>query len=125
MTEISLAVSITQLLQKKHLLSAKDILSTLKKDGHSYNKTSVYRALDGLLTEEVVCEYDFGNHEAVYELRGAHHDHVICEHCGKIEVIHCQFNQPNVINNFTISHHHLTLYGVCAACSLKQVKNNS
>ncbi len=116
MKTVSLSDSIQDLLKKKHLLSANEIQIYFEKKGRSYNKTSVYRALDQLSAEDVVCRYDFNDKEAQYELRENHHDHVICEHCGKIEPADCQFTQPSLVNGIKISHHHLTLFGVCENC---------
>jgi len=112
----SLSRSILDLLKEQHLLSANQIQQHFEKKGHLYNKTSVYRALNQLLTEEVICRYDFNDKEAQYELRKEHHDHIVCEVCGKIEAADCQYTQPKSMNNFQMSHHHLTLFGVCDTC---------
>ncbi len=114
-----LSDSIQDLLKKKHLLSANEIQEYFEKNGRSYNKTSVYRALDQLSADNTICRYDFNDHEAQYELRTDHHDHVVCEKCGKIEVADCQFVQPSMVKNFTLTHHHLTLFGICDECRTK------
>ncbi len=116
MSNVNLSDSIQELLKKKHLLSANQILEHFEKKGRSYNKTSVYRALDQLSADEVICRYDFSDSEAQYELRDHHHDHIICEKCGKIETVDCQLDSPKKIAGYEVSHHHLTLFGVCAVC---------
>ncbi|CAN5298265.1 ferric iron uptake transcriptional regulator [soil metagenome] len=121
MTHSTLSDSIQDLLKKKHLLSANQILEHFEDKGRIYNKTSVYRALDQLSADDVICRYDFSDSEAQYELRDHHHDHVICEKCGEIETIECQFTQPVHLKGYHISHHHLTLFGICTACEEKSV----
>lgn len=108
---------ITDLLTEYHLLSAPQILEKLAKDGRSVNKTSVYRALDKLLAEGSVCKQLFLEDSVVYELRSAHHDHMVCERCGKVEAIACSTNSEVVKPGFTVSHHHLTVFGTCESCT--------
>lgn len=116
MAEMSLKNTIIQLLEKQHLLSVSEVLQALKKEGKTYNKTSVYRALDQLLAEEVVCRHHFSESEASYELREHHHAHLVCESCGSVEAGPCQYTQPKRLKNFSVSHHHLTLFGTCMKC---------
>lgn len=118
MSSRNLADSIQELLTRHHLLSANELLAYFATEGHRYNKTSVYRALDQLAAAEIICRYDFQDREAQYELRNEHHDHLVCEKCGKILVADCQFTQPEKIAGFTISHHHLTLFGLCENCEV-------
>jgi len=116
MSQPTLSDAIQDLLKKQHLLSANQMLEYFEKKGRSYNKTSVYRALDQLLADETICRYDFSDSEAQYELRDHHHDHIVCEKCGKIEVVNCQFTQPENLAGYQISHHHLSLMGLCEDC---------
>lgn len=113
----SLRKKILDLLKQKHVLTAPDIVGRLKVKGDVYNKTSVYRALEKLLEEGIVCKQMFRQNDVFYELRADHHDHFVCESCDKIEKIPCQ--QMIVPTNIgTISHHHSTWYGVCVKCSV-------
>jgi len=107
---------IIELLTKNHLLSVTQILELLEKNQTQFNKTSVYRALDKLLSEEKVCKQSFGGGEFVYELRAHHHDHAICNKCEKIIAIECDNHEHKEISGFKISHHHKTLYGLCNNC---------
>ncbi len=122
MSTLSLSETIQELLKREHLLSAKQIVEFFAHQGHSYNKTSVYRALDQLATENLICRYDFNDKEAQYELRSEHHDHLICESCGKIVVADCQFTEPKIVQGFHLSHHHLTMFGQCEICEKKSEK---
>ncbi len=116
---IDLTTLITQLLTKQHLLTANQLIQSLQTEGETYNKTSVYRALDKMLAEGKVCKHTFRDNEAVYELRSHHHDHLICQNCGKIETVHCQIDSPPDLHGFIIDHHHLTFFGTCGECQAK------
>lgn len=121
MAEMSLKSTIIQLLERQHLLSVSGVLQALKKQGKSYNKTSVYRALDQLLAEGMVCRHHTSETEASYELREHHHAHLVCESCGSVETGPCQYTQPKRLKNFSVRHHHLTLFGICRQCKNKIV----
>lgn len=111
-----LSQKILSLLQKKHLLSAQDILLVLEEKGTPYNKTSVYRSLDKLLTADLICRHEFTEGQAQYELHNSHHDHVICTSCGVVQTTECKLIDKVQIKDFTVHHHHLTFFGVCKSC---------
>lgn len=112
----SLREILVNLLKREHLLSVSQILDLLKKSKRSYNKTSVYRALDQLLEEDAVCRHYFSGSEASYELREHHHAHLVCTNCGKVETEECDYHQPESADGFQVNHHHTTLFGLCADC---------
>lgn len=112
----NLEEKIMALLQIEHLSTAPEIIKQLTGLDQTYNKTSVYRALDRLLDNGQLCRHDLGNRGVAYELRANHHEHLQCEQCGEITTLPCSFNQPASIAGFKISHHHLTYYGICSNC---------
>lgn len=116
MTEKGLKLALINLLKTEHLLSVAEILTLLAKNGKKYNKTSVYRALDQLLEEDLVCRYYFNEAQASYELREEHHTHLLCNKCGRVDSVECDYAQPAMAKGFAIDHHHLTLIGVCGEC---------
>lgn len=116
MNKISLKELIRQLLEKEHLLSAPDLLTSLEKNGHTYNKTSVYRALEQLLDEEIICRHHFSNSQASYELRDHHHTHLVCTKCGEIQAEECGYINPQTKGSFLVNHCHTTLFGLCQKC---------
>lgn len=111
--------AIVTLLSRHHGLSASSLLDQLLLENHRVNKTTVYRALEKLLSDGVVCRQIFTDDTIVYELRTDHHDHTVCEICGKIGAIPCVVPSPSSQQGMTITHHHLTLYGVCEECKHK------
>lgn len=104
------------LLQNNHLLSVSDILVHLEKVNKIFNKTSVYRAIEQLLAEEVICQHFFSGNEAYYELREHHHDHLVCTRCGKVATAECTYTLPKDIGTFKADHHHTTVFGICGEC---------
>lgn len=108
--------SIVALLTTNHLLSAPQLLRELHAKGQKVNKTTVYRALSKLLVEDKICQHNLHEDVIAYELKAYHHDHLICTHCNRIEVIHCPITLPESLSQYKIDHHHLTVYGLCPQC---------
>ncbi len=107
---------IHHLLEKKHFLSASQILQEIEKVT-AVNKTSIYRALEKLSADGILCKQTLASDDIVYELRGDHHDHLVCETCGNVEAIECRTVVPKKTSGFSIQHHHTTFYGVCKTCA--------
>lgn len=107
---------ITTILESVHMMSASEIISALQSTGESFNKTSVYRALEKLQESGEVCKESFGDSESLYELRREHHDHAVCNSCEKIISIACRGHSYKEIPGFKADHHHTTVYGVCEDC---------
>lgn len=116
MAERNLKTLLTSLCTEHHLLSAHMMLVLLEKKGKTFNKTSVYRALDQLVEEGELCKHFFDENEALYELRSHHHAHLICQECGSITEGDCSYSHPKRVGDFQVNHHHLTLVGVCHKC---------
>ncbi len=109
--------AILALLEQTHSLSAPEIAEALSQTGDlDVNKTSVYRAIDQLLEQGRICRQTLQDSLPVYELRDDHHDHLVCETCGEVQAVECLTPLPQEVDGFVIGHHHLTVYGLCAAC---------
>ena len=117
MPERNLKKLIVELLSTHHLLSAHQILELLLGQKRHFNKTSVYRALEQLVTAELICPQHFLEAETVYELRAHHHTHLVCEQCGSVAAADCKFSEPKNIDGFQVTHHHVTLMGLCQNCA--------
>ena len=66
---------------------AEEIYLTLRKNGLSASRATVYRTIDVLVKNNLVRKLEIGDGPARYEnkIDTAHHDHLICVKCGKIE----------------------------------------
>jgi len=119
-----ISLKITQLLQKNHTLTAPQLIKFINDSGQSVNKTSVYRAIERLIVKNEICRHMFGGQIAVYELRSHDHDHLVCSHCGQVLNIPNLIEIPQYDQGWQISHHHLTLFGVCPNCSDQMEKSD-
>ena len=112
----SLSQTILSLLHENHFLTPLEMQQLLGESGENYNKTSIYRAIDSLIEQDLICKQDFLDKEACYELKANHHDHLLCTGCGVILSVECMVPEQEMINDFLVDHHHLTVFGQCADC---------
>jgi Fe2+ or Zn2+ uptake regulation protein len=112
-----LGTILIDIFKRHHLLSVSELLTLLPlEEGKKYNKTSVYRALEKLEEQGVICQHTFASGETKYELRQAHHDHLVCGHCGRVLAANCDVTIASSIDGFQTDHYHLTVFGLCADC---------
>jgi len=99
----------------KRPLSASLVLRKIK-----VNKTTVYRELETLLNEKIICEVDFGDGIKRYEsTKLSHHHHLVCKICGEIEDV--KINEKILMvyvnqTNFKIENHSIEFFGRCKNC---------
>lgn len=112
----------TVLEQKEHL-SPEEIYEQVKQRDSSVGQATVYRTLK-LLTEAGIVEpLDFADGVTRYEVAfgNKHHDHLICEVCGKnIEIFDATIEERQEMiarkHGFTLSRHKMYLFGICPDC---------
>ncbi len=104
-------------------VSVEDLYGKVRKRHPGIGYATVYRTMK-LLTEcGIADERHFRNGEARYEVaeKGHHHDHLICESCGKI----VEFAEPRIEQlqleiarglGFELKGHKMELYGLCRDC---------
>lgn len=103
-------------------LSADAIYQTLLKQGEDIGLATVYRVLTQFEQAGLVIKHNFEGDMSVFELnQGAHHDHLICVECGKVEEFVddlIEERQQRIAQqaNFRMTDHVLHIYGVCADC---------
>ncbi len=104
---------------EQHHMSAEDVYKTLIEQGEDIGLATVYRVLTQFEQAGIVERHNFDNNLSVFEIaQDTHHDHMICDVCGKIIEFHnkaIEDEQKNLVKefNFTLSGHSLVLYGVC------------
>jgi Fur family ferric uptake transcriptional regulator len=93
-------------------------------EGLTVSRATVYRTLSLLAEGGFVESLDPGGGELVYEhvLGHAHHDHLICVVCGRIEEFHeerIEALQEEVASKrgFELTQHSLRLMGFCPTCA--------
>ncbi len=84
--------------------------------------TTVYRTLNLLEENGFATSISLGIQGKKFELANKeHHDHIICEKCGKIvefedeEIEHLQHKIAQE-NGFVLTNHLMQLYGICKEC---------
>ncbi len=83
--------------------------------------STVYRTLEELKKLGVIEEFQ-SKGVAYFEIVHDHHDHAICEVCGKIEHIPCEaMKAPRTLTRagWTITSHEALYRGVCGTCAAK------
>lgn len=104
-------------------ISVEELYNEVKRVNPGIGYATVYRTMK-LLTEcGLAVERHFRDAEARYEsvADGHHHDHLICESCGKIiefEEDRIEVLQAEVARRlgFQITGHKMELYGLCRDC---------
>ncbi|HTP40707.1 MAG TPA: ferric iron uptake transcriptional regulator [Steroidobacteraceae bacterium] len=104
--------------QTRHL-SAEEIYKRLLDSSEDIGLATVYRVLTQFEGAGLVARHHFEDGMAVFELNeGAHHDHIVCMDCGKVE----EFVDTEIENRqdaiaqrlgYEIEEHSLVLYGRC------------
>lgn len=92
--------------------------------GKTYNKTSIYRALEKLEEQGLICQHTFTTGETKFELRQSHHDHLVCTECGLIQASESAIEVPTAVGDFQVDHYHLSIFGLCSDCQQKHVEQS-
>ena len=103
--------------------TADALYDVLREKGESISKATIYRTLSLLCESSLVESRDFGRGQLYYEhvLGHDHHDHLICNGCGKV----VEFKNPELeklqtkvakARGFRIESHSLRIFGICKAC---------
>jgi Fur family ferric uptake transcriptional regulator len=110
---------------------AEDLLSSIKKKGKRTSRATIYRTLELLVQCGLLEVVDFGGNSHHYEhiLGHQHHDHLVCERCGRIiEFTHGQLEKlkEKVCQemNFDSRSHTLKIFGICERCRGKANDDN-
>src|SRR5580700_1476751 len=110
---------------RRHI-SAEELYAEVKKINPHVGYATIYRTLKLLKECDLLSERHFDEGQARYEVAGEHHhDHFICERCGKIiefENDELELMQQTIAQKLGVllTHHKMELYGLCADCRNKQ-----
>ncbi len=108
-------------LNEKGHLTIEELYDLVRQEDPSLGQATVYRTMKLLCDAGLARELHFDG-IARYEHAGsAHHDHLICERCGKnIEVVDSNIEALQDAlarkHGFTPTSHRLYLYGICPEC---------
>ena len=104
--------------------SVDDLYTAVRKVNPRVGYATVYRTLKLLKECGLAAERHFDDGQARYEPTeetAQHHDHIICERCGKIvefnsEELERQQERIARFLGFVVSRHRMELYGICSDC---------
>lgn len=110
--------------QTKGHFTADEIYQALLKIDPEIGIATVYRTIRLLVDCGVLIEHTFSEKKGFFEVNevnSKHHDHLICNTCGKIIEFHCDIienHQQRIAeqHQFKINSHKLEIYGVCSEC---------
>lgn len=104
-------------------VSSEELYERVKKADPAIGQATVYRTLKLLEGSGIATAVDFGDGMTRYELDHGqgHHDHLICDKCGKnVEILDPEIErlQEEVAGQygFTLSRHKMYLFGLCSDC---------
>jgi Fur family transcriptional regulator, ferric uptake regulator len=120
-------IKILQILENahEHHVSAEDVYRILLELGDDIGLATVYRVLTQFEEAGLVIRHNFEGGHSVFELdHGAHHDHLVCVKCNRVEefvdpVIETRQQHVAKEAGYTITDHSLNIYGICGKCQEK------
>ena len=103
-------------------ISVEELLQRVRERDGGIGYATVYRTLKLLVDAHLAGARNFGEGFARYEPLGEdHHDHLICENCGRIVEFHDEVlerRQDRVAGDlgYRVTHHRHELFGICPGC---------
>jgi Fur family ferric uptake transcriptional regulator len=109
-------------------MSAEDVYKVLLESAEEIGLATVYRVLTQFEAAGLVTRHHFEGGHSVFELNeGHHHDHIVCNQCGKVvefveeTIERCQENVAKKAG-FAIRDHSLIIYGDCTRKNCPDLK---
>ena len=106
-----------------HHFTAEQMLAWARQNEPGISRATVYRTLLLMVEGGFLGSLERGKSKTLYEhvLGHSHHDHMVCTNCKKVEEFHndsIEKLQEEVAqdHSFEITHHRMTLFGVCSEC---------
>ena len=109
-------------------MSAEDVYKVLLEAEEEIGLATVYRVLTQFEAAGLVSRHHFEGGHSVFEMNeGHHHDHIVCNQCGKVvefveeTIERCQEKVARKAG-FSIRDHSLIIYGDCASKNCPNLK---
>ena len=120
-------LKVLQILEQSpnHHLSAEGVYKALLETGEDVGLATVYRVLTQFEAAGLVSRHNFEGGYSVFELsQGAHHDHLVCIKCGRVEEFVDELieqRQKEIVEkvHFQMTDHALNIYVICSLCHEK------
>lgn len=103
-------------------MSAEEIHAEMARRAQIHDLVTVYRNMETLVNAGLITAINFDDGRQRFELNSHHHHHLVCTHCGHIEVVdECALEAVNrqltQQTGYTHVRHSLEFFGLCAHCS--------
>jgi len=110
--------------QERHAWSIDELHETVRSSLGSADYSSVFRAVSLLEREGVIDKIDLGEGHARFELREAHHEHIRCDSCGRVEevpvcVLDDAAAQVQTLTGYSVHSHQVVFAGLCRDCAAR------
>ncbi len=117
-------VKILEILERSNArhISAEEMYKALLESGEDIGLATVYRVLTQFETAGLVTRHHFEGGHSVFELnQGAHHDHILCVKCGRVDEFmdsEIEARQKKIASakGYEMTDHSLYIYGICSSC---------
>ncbi|MEC8298944.1 MAG: ferric iron uptake transcriptional regulator [Pseudomonadota bacterium] len=117
-------IKILQVLENSSIqhVSAEDVYKMLIAADEEIGLATVYRVLTQFEQAGLVTRHNFEGGHSVFELsKEDHHDHIVCQKCGKItefsdEKIEARQSEVAKSLGYILLDHNLNMYGLCPDC---------
>lgn len=109
-------------------MSAEDVYKVLLEGNEEIGLATVYRVLTQFEAAGLVSRHHFEGGHSVFEMNeGHHHDHIVCNQCGKVvefydETIERAQEKVARKSGFSIRDHSLIIYGDCTRNNCPNLK---
>ncbi|MEA2125127.1 MAG: Fur family transcriptional regulator, ferric uptake regulator [Solirubrobacteraceae bacterium] len=111
--------AVAELLGERHAWTVDEAHAGLRERGVPADRASVHRALNRLCDDGEARRFELGT-RTHFERLGSHHEHVVCEDCGKIAAVPgCVVDEAAVAarTGFAVTGHSVTFSGHCEDCA--------
>jgi Fur family ferric uptake transcriptional regulator len=103
-------------------ITAQDLHMELRQTGEPVGLTTVYRTLASLAEAGFLDTFTRESEQAFRLCGDAHHHHLVCETCNKVEEITAEEVERWVgeiasTRGFTVTGHRADIFGICAGCA--------
>lgn len=112
---------LSEVLKQKGHFKIEDIILKMSIAQNPISRATVYRTIKTIEEAGLIKYIRSINDEKIYEVQTEHHDHMICEKCGKIIEFHNE--ELEALQNaicqsygFTPCRHTMKIFGLCEDC---------
>ncbi len=107
--------------ESNHHWEAEELARALAERGYRIGIATVYRGLAALEAHGLISSFQLADRKRYERASKAHHDHLICTRCGRIEEfvnedIEREQDLVAAQKGFSITGHQLVIFGICNRC---------